>query len=139
MREENNCYPVNGIRVCIDKSENIIEGRAFSPLKEGCIAFCGVEELLLKIDRVFDENGYPQAFQEKRSFREGAGKQAGYRGIPHPVAEEKTIVGQQGEKATYDIVVDSRRNTSWQGSVYGADGCRIGDFSGELELLKYLA
>lgn len=137
MEEKTNCFPLNGIRICIDNKDSNMEGRAYSPLWKACITFCGLEELLLKADKVFDEKGYPQAFQEKRSFLGKKCRPAAFRGLPSPETDEKTILSQQGMLETYDIVVESRRNTSWQGCVYKA-GKKIGDFCGELELIGCL-
>ncbi len=137
MEDITNCFPLNGIRICIDNKDSNMEGRAYSPLWEACITFCGLEELLLKADKVFDEKGYPQAFQEKRSFLVQKSRPTAFRGFPSPETDEKTILSQRGMLETYDIVVESRRNTSWQGRVY-KEGIMIGDFCGELELISCL-
>ena len=68
MGKENRFYPPNSFRVCIDELNNDIIGNIYSPLIEEVIGFRGVEQLLVKMDKLFDAKGYPQAFQDKRTF-----------------------------------------------------------------------
>lgn len=131
-------YPVNMFRVCIEENENKISGHVFSPMSMDVISFSDMAELLLKMDKLFDKVGYPQAFQTKRSFADEKENSNAYRGIPDPVRDKSTILTEHGAKATYDVIVTSRRNTSWQGEVYGIDNERKGDFNGEVELLALL-
>lgn len=135
-REQN--FLANMFRVCIDSYQEDISGRAYSPLCEEDISFVGIGELLLKMDRLFDYMGYPQAFQNKRSFEEAPEYMNAYRGIPQNVRGIDSILQQKGRHATYDISVESRRNTSWQGIIYNMDGTEQGEFSGEVELLAKL-
>ena len=116
MFENKKKYPPNGFRVCVDSREIDISGVAYSPLAEQAIVYNGFNDLILAIDRIFDENGYPQAFQEKRSFLEKE-KTVSYHGIP-PVSEETSqIYEKEGKLFTADVFVESRRNASWQGYV----------------------
>jgi len=66
--KKSNQYPRNAIRICIDYYEQGLTGRAFSPLCANEINYSGIQELLLKIDDIFDRAGYPQAFHERRTF-----------------------------------------------------------------------
>lgn len=131
-------YPVNMFRVCIEAIQRDISGRIFSPLSSEVINFSDIGELLLTMDKLFDKVGYPQAFQTKRTFADKKESGNAYRGVPSPVRDIQSILEQRGTKGTYDIVVMSRRNTSWQGEVYGIDGDNKGEFNGEVELLALL-
>lgn len=138
MEEMNKYYPPNAFRICIDESGTDISGRIYTPLCPDALHFQGIGEVLLKMDALFDNAGYPQAFQEKRSFEEKKIPDNRYSGIPQVKQSAEKIHALQGKLYTMDIVVVSRRNTTWQGSVYGADGTKLEDFSGEVELLKTL-
>lgn len=129
-------YPMNAFRICADKVDEDVAGRVFTPLKSGSISFSGMGELLVKMDELFDHVGYPQAFQDKRSFESGAERLNLYRGIPQSEMRVDEIIGQKGKCKTFDVVVDSRRNTSWQGSVYMSDGAFVKEFNGEIEMLE---
>lgn len=138
MEDRKRFYFPNMFRVCIDFNQGDVRGRAYTPLCEDEIVFTGIGELLLKIDRLFDAIGYPQAFQNKRSFDGGQETGNAYKGIPKSVRDPESIWQQMGLCCTYDIAVESRRNTSWQGVIYDSDGAEQGRFNGEVELMAQL-
>lgn len=127
---------MNSFRVCVDGQENDIFGRVYSPLSARELSFDGIEQLLVKMDRIFDEAGYPQSFQDKRSFDDTEGNH--YQGRPQRCLDEEIILQAAGKTGTYDVLVDSRRNASWQGKVTRLPGGEVFVFLGEMELLKYL-
>ncbi len=138
MDKSKRFYSVNMFRVCIDAYQGDISGRIYSPMSVKEITFAEIGELLLKMDKLFDSIGYPQAFQNKRSFEDERQIDNAYRGIPKAVRDAESILDKSGECCTYDIQVISRRNTSWQGVIYGTDGAELGEFNGEVELLEQL-
>lgn len=138
MERNKKIYPVNMFRICIEKIQGDIGGQIFSPLSAEAINFSDIGDLLLKMDKLFDKVGYPQAFQTKRTFAEEKKQENAYRGIPRAVRDVESILSQRGTNGTYDILVVSRRNTSWQGEVYGLPGDKKGEFNGEVELLALL-
>ena len=128
-------YPLNAFRICADMIDEDVEGRVYSPLKADCIPFRGMGELLVKMDALFDKVGYPQAFQDKRSFDKDKERVNLYRGIPDGELKPAGIISKVGKVRTFDVVVTSRKNTSWQGTVQTDDGTVLGDFDGEIALL----
>lgn len=133
-----NQYPRNAIRICIDYYEQGLTGRAFSPLCANVINYSGIQELLLKVDDIFDRVGYPQAFHERRTFWGVMKTKKKYGGIPLPILEAANILEKRGKIQTYDIMITSRRNTSWQGFFLNESGKRIKAFKGELGLVEWL-
>lgn len=138
MEDRKRFYSSNMFRVCIDTYRTDIRGRAYSPLYEGEIKFHGIGQLLVKMDKLFDRIGYPQAFQNKRSFGGERNTGNAYRGVPENVRDTEDILRQMGEHCTYDVAVESRRNTSWQGIIFDSEGNEQGRFDGEVELLAKL-
>ena len=134
MRQD---YPANGFRICVDTEEQDMAGRIYSLLVPEVITYSGWNELFLKMDAVFDQVGYPQAFQEKRSFTGGT-KAASYQGSPKLLQPYEAVTHERGQLWTVDVVVISRRDTSWQGIVYDLDRQELGQFDGELGLMKIL-
>ena len=134
MRQD---YPANGFRICVDTEEQDMAGRIYSLLVPEVITYSGWNEFFLKMDAVFDQVGYPQAFQEKRSFTGGT-KAASYQGSPKLLQPYEAVTHERGLLWTVDVVVISRRDTSWQGIVYDLDRQEIGQFDGELGLMKIL-
>lgn len=129
-------YPVNAFRLCVDFVREDIGGHIFSPLQAEKITFSGLGEALVKMDELFDKFGYPQAFQDKRSFQEEKNRQNLYKGTPGREQDTDFIVKQKGKKGTFDIVVRTRQNTSWQGTLYADSGEILMEFDGEMELLS---
>lgn len=139
MNQGRKFYSVNMFRICMDACGDYISGNAYSPMCKDEISFSGIGELLLKMDKLFDSIGYPQAFQNKRSFEKGIGTDNAYRGIPKPVRVAEEILEEHGRVCTYDVEVISRRNTSWQGVIYDTEGTEKARFDGEVKLLENLA
>ncbi|MDO5134990.1 MAG: hypothetical protein Q4D55_02955 [Eubacteriales bacterium] len=127
---------MNGIRVCVDHSGSDMGGRAYSKLWERPLVFRSGSQLLVQADRLFDKCGYPQTFQEKRSFLREEGGQGGYR-LPRERMKDEEILSKWGGAMTFDIVVVSRRRVSWQGYVRNMDGKTL-EFRSEVELLAGL-
>lgn len=133
----------NYIRVCLDSISPDIRGTAFSLLSKTPIVFFSMAEFILEIDTIFDSVGYPQAFEEKRSFSKVTQKKGSYHGIPD-IQGDIAVFGEKfGEKYTLELYVESRRKTNWQGrlfSVVGKESERkfLGEFESEMELLKIL-
>ena len=92
MRQD---YPANGFRICVDTEEQDMAGRIYSLLVPEAITYSGWNELFLKMDAVFDQVGYPQAFQEKRSFTGGT-KAASYQGSPKRLQPQEAVTHERG-------------------------------------------
>lgn len=128
-------FPPNAFRVCVDDLKEDIAGRIYSPLMTEAILFVSIGELLVKMDELFDRYGYPQAFQDKRSFDSGKEQGNLYRGLPKTEQDDEKILKQSGKEGTFDVIVKSRQNTSWQGALYNKEGILLKEFNGEVELL----
>lgn len=128
--------PINGFRICVDEGQTDIAGKVYTPLSASAIEFNGFNELLVKLDKIFDAVGYPEAFQEKRTFGALREKESAYHGMPKPQIDKTKICSKCGKVGTYDVVVAARRNTSWQGTVYDVTGHKLQSFKGEIELLE---
>lgn len=133
-------YPLNGIRVCIDSCDLDLRGRIYSRIAGGYVEFGNCMELLLWIDRIFDEKDYPQAFNKKRSFLDKP-KKLGLESIP-PVKEidrlTEVIRAQTGKCDYFDLLVETRMRAGWQGIAVWPREEKELEFIGEGELLRYL-
>lgn len=130
-------YPLNSFRLCLDRlSDNMIEGRFYHLLSEKETVFRDISQFLLYADRILDQGNFPQSFQEKRSFH--AVPPEGRKQISEILMDGERIKSMHGTAATADVIVMSRRHTSWQGVVRKTNGSKLGDFSGEIELIELL-
>ncbi|NCB92775.1 MAG: hypothetical protein EOM40_09490 [Clostridia bacterium] len=130
----------NMLRVCIDHQDAFnIAGRFYSPLASAEYVFRDSHELLLKADQLFDQVGYPQAFQHKRSFTEHAEpNNTTYCTSPKTYMDAAQIYAKCGDIATYNIIVLSRAKTNWQGRINDAEDHLIGSFVDALEVLRFI-
>jgi hypothetical protein len=137
MTNDDERYPINSFRLCIEGVDGDIYGEIHSPAIKDPIPYSGVADILLKMDKLFDKMGYPQAFQRRRSFRDQS-KENSYKGIPKPVHTGGEVRAFRGKIGTYDIRVDSRRDSNWQGVVLNVDHELVGRFQGEMDLVEIL-
>ena len=127
-------FPINMIRVCVDGYREDLSGRAYNKMLLVPLPFSGYGALLLGMDDLFERVGYPQAFQARRTFLR-PGKLRGSIHIPAETMEDEEIGRQNGECRTFDIVVQSRRQSGWQGILMDPGRTFIKKFRSEMELL----
>ncbi|MBQ8821090.1 MAG: hypothetical protein IJZ82_00430 [Lachnospiraceae bacterium] len=113
-------------------------GFFYSPLDKEAYEAHGFEDFVLKADHLFDKYGYPQAYVTGRSFQEEQPDENHYRGMPKAVRTVEEILSFRGEYATCDIVVESRKNATWQGIVGDGHGRMIGRFECVLDITKII-
>lgn len=128
-------FSLNMARICIDECQGRITGRVYSKPWPTPINFFGLGEMVVAMDRMFDKYRYPQAFQERRSFREPTGRAGPWR-MPEARLSDMEMEHQQGRRYTFDIVVQSRRQSGWQGLLMQTDRTILTRFNNERELLK---
>jgi len=131
-------FTVNTVRICIESKEPDVTGVAYTPLADAPIEFRDLGRLFLKLDEIFDEKGYPQAFQDKRTFGrviKGANR---FKGRPKVEFNEADYLAKRGNLSTFDIQIDTRRNSSWQGRIFDTEHNIIDTFAGDMQLMSLL-
>ena len=131
-------FPMNMVRLCIDECREDLSGRVYSKLMLAPLLFSGFGVLLLKMDALFDQVGYPQAFQVRRTFLEET--ESGKRhGIPEQLMEDMELERQSGNCRTFDIIIQSRSQSGWQGILMDPDRTSVKKFRSEMELLDCIS
>jgi hypothetical protein len=130
------------LRVCVDRVDgSAISGRVFGQRLKEVLFFTDLNSLVLRLDRVMDEQNHPQAFQRKRTFRTASSekKQKGdavaAERDERPYMDAETVADAFGERMTFVLHVLSRQNTNWQGYVDFSDGAGKREFESELGFL----
>lgn len=134
----------NRVIICVDRWDNAnIAGRIFHRLSPQAVLFQEINELLLEMEKLFDQLGIPQASTENRYFetyqRQGSGadeKKRQKREELSPMA--KDTAQQKGKKATFVVQVQYRQNATWQGTVVWTEKEETKRFRSALELLKLM-
>ena len=117
--------------VCIDDYTNkIMRGRIYTPHLPNGVEFAGVMDLLLQMEKMFEDLKCPQAFSSLRTFRPGNGERIA------PTEASKDI--REGAVATFSLRILFRQNSSWQGSVMWHEGKTEEPFRSVLELLMLM-
>ena len=139
MKYARRIFPANGIRICVDEyHERDLSGRIYSKLMPQPLVFQNCGEMLLKADSMFDEKGYPQAFQRKRTFSEKKGCR-NYCARPPEFLTDRYIQEKEGRRGTFDVIVHTRKKAGWQGYFRNvSDSGKTVEFRSELEMLKLL-
>ena len=136
-KKEARIYPLNGIRLCIDRTVGNLVGRIYSKLSKNPIPFESSKQMILEADDFFDHQGYPQRFLEPRSFQKNTGTISRFH-FPKQAVPDAMILEQKGDCFTLDVIVQSRRQAGCQGIVIEPEGDFVSDFKSELELLMIL-
>lgn len=117
--------------VCIDDYTNkIMRGRIYNPHLPNGVEFAGVMDLLLQMEKMFEDLKCPQAFSSLRTFRPGNGERIA------PTEASKDI--REGAVATFSLRILFRQNSSWQGSLMWHEGKTEEPFRSVLELLMLM-
>lgn len=137
--DEREYIPANIYRLCLDQvSDTLFQGSVYSLVSEKILYFKTFQDFVFQLDQFMDEKGTPQSFQMKRSLTDIPTSIPVYNEIPHMIRSLEDLREKQGSLATYNICVNSRCHTNWQGMVFNDDEF-IGDFLDILELVKLLS
>lgn len=131
--EKKQYYPKNSLRLCIDEMHGDIAGRIYSAAAKQPIPFTGLPVFFLLGEELFDILETPQAYQEKRSFRKKGRLIKKDTLIPWEHIGD--IYEQKGQCMTYDVIVNTRKKSSWQGILKDASGKVLTQFESDLELM----
>jgi len=132
----------SSLRVCVDSiAHGQISGRVYGQRLEKPLYFADIGDMLLQIDDVMNAQDYPRAFQRMRSF-----DQEEKAAPPLPAAEisgafmsKQAVEESAGEAATFCLNVNTRQNTTWQGSLDWLDGQEPLAFRSVLELIRIIS
>jgi hypothetical protein len=114
--------------VCVDSWEhNRLTGRIHTPRLPGDLAFCGVLDLLNKLEDLMEGLAVPGSDSAERTF------------LPPPGLSQIPPGSSEGAVATFAIRILFCQNTSWQGTVTWMEARREGSFRSVLELLLMLS
>lgn len=127
------------LRVCVDRlSHHTAAGRVFSRRLVEPMEFEDMSSLFLRLEQLFDRQNFPQAFQRTRAIVRDTLWQDTAAADPAGGMSGETVNAQRGALATFEILILSRRNATWQGRVDWLDGSEAQEFSGSLELLRLI-
>lgn len=123
------------ILICVDSYDDLLmKGSMYHGSFGDGKGFDNLMKMLLMIEDVLDDTGFPKATTEKRrfnTFKSGDKAEEGHGGL---VGFET----QKGKLATFRLKILFRHNASWQGSVAWIEGNNEEPFRSALELLMLM-
>ena len=129
----------SALRFCVDAvCAERISGRVFSRRFTRQVPFNDLISLALQLDKVFDLQSFPQAFQRARIFLREEQNDDYIAADPSCGLSREQIQAQRGDVLTFEIEVSSRRNASWQGTVCWVDSGERQEFPSVMDLLRLL-
>lgn len=135
---EKNSYEYTAIRICVDAYEtSCIQGKIYSPFSQREIAFQEVTALLVALETIADDRGFPEPMYKYRKFpsiqkRNHRKKEA------KVVRNIEDIEKKQGQKDTIRLFITGRRNAGIQGHFMCLSTGNVYKYSSELQLLQYM-
>lgn len=133
----------SSVLVCVNRVEDgDPSGEIYSLYRNGTVLFHGVVELISRMDRLYDRIGFPQAFQQFRSFytQEPAPAVIDKLEVIAPMEqmEQDVFELKTGDKATFVIQVQFRQNSSWQGVITWTEQKKTRRFRSAMEMIKLM-
>ena len=127
------------LRFCIDSiRDQQIAGKLFSQRFFSPVAFSDLGSVALFLDEVFDQQNFPQAFQRNRTFLAGESDLSNVVDEPGQGMTPAVVCAARGRVVTFDVLVVSRRSSSWQGTVSWLDENNRQEFHSFLELMRMI-
>lgn len=127
----------NIVRLCIDGHNGVaLMGRAYVRPNTQPLLFREVGHLLVQLNAIFDQMGFPQKSTNMRAFRSAKLAHCELKEVDAMGEEERNI--PRGEKATFMVQVQYRQNATWQGRVAWVEKDETKTFRSALELIKLI-
>ena len=123
------------VKVCVyscDKQE--IRGKIYHCSLKEPMDFRGISDMLLKVENIYDDIGFPLATPARRSINPGESTVQPLR-YYH---DFKDFASMEGEKFAFFLKVRYRQNVSWQGSIHFSGDVSSYQFRSVLELMGYI-
>ena len=129
-------YQAAALRVCLD--DRNFGGRIEGQRVREPIYFSDINDFMVQVDTLLDVQKFPRAFQKIRSFTEKEQPD-----VPAVLSKNQLReVGEEdlqaGKYATFNLLIRTRQNASWQGQVDWLDGQPPLQFESTLEFVKQL-
>ena len=129
----------SALRFCVDRVEQqTLSGRVFSQRFIHPLKFSDMGSLCLYLEDVFDQQNFPQAFQQSRTFVTCSSDMSIVAPEPGEGMTPAVVRAARGAVATFEVLVVSRRSSTWQGSVDWLDGSDWQEFVSYLELMRMI-
>jgi len=130
----------------VSYGRGLIKGSLHNRYLETPFVFYSLLRMIDKMEEVFDEKKFPQAFLKPRTFEEARGKVGRNKSVKQIKAakvvtedvDQSLYEGPGNAKCTFDINVRYRQNASWQGHIFWVEKALNQNFRSVLEMIKLI-
>lgn len=130
-------FAPNLVCCCVDDDRfGSISGRVYMSNVKEPFLFIDIVQMILRMERYFDEIGFPMAATASRSFLER--RRSSYSKGGGNRMHDRSILDHKGNKATFVIQVQYRQNATWQGKIVWADQNKTQFFRSALEMINLI-
>ncbi|MCR4856439.1 MAG: hypothetical protein K5908_09740 [Erysipelotrichaceae bacterium] len=126
----------NAVVLCIDRRVNKLEGRFYHHFTRDPVAFDGGTEMLLKIEKLYDDMNFPFRGNNERHFIER--KDPVMKEELTRAMEDDEMLEMHGDLGTFIIRVQHRQNSSWQGRITWVEEDKTVYFRSVWEMMKLI-
>ena len=126
----------------VSYGNNVLKGALYSIYLSTPYEFVSLIQMIDKMEAIFDEQGFPEAFMTPRTF--GIAKNKKKKHELDRSADMKDTMNSKiqfepgGSKCTFEITVRFRQNATWQGQIVWAERNLKQNFRSVLEMLKLM-
>ena len=117
------------------------KGKLYSQYLETPYEFFTLIRMIEKMEEIFDEKKFPQAFLTPRTFEEKKGKAKKRKRAESDVVDLPDLAEYENPSkgyCTFEIMVRFRQNASWQGQVIWEEKNLKQNFRSEIELFRLM-
>lgn len=118
-------------------TDGILVGDVHNAYYNKTIPFTDGLQLLAALESLFDTLSFPDRFEEYRRFG-GARKTRTAAARMKRESEQAMSETKKGDKATFVIHVQFRRNATWQGTIQWVDQDKTQSFRSTLEMIRLI-
>lgn len=128
------------ICLCVDEFEpgQKIVGRAYHSFLERQIEFIGIEELILKMEDLIEQIGYPGNVYKLRMFHNGEFSKERRTVNTRRYYSQEQIAEKKGNIGSFSIVIGNRKDVTWKGRIRSIENNNVYCFYSELELIRII-
>ena len=123
------------IFICVDSYEDLcIKGLVYHSSLDNGVQFKNLMQLLLMIEEILEDTGFPSPTTEKRRFNSFKSSKE----EAEVSVKEIEFMHIKGKLATFQVKIMFRQSASWQGSVSWMEGNNTEPFRSTLELVMLM-
>lgn len=127
------------VLLCVDQYvDSEIFGRLYGCTGQSPANFCGIVDLANRMEQLFDQRAFPQAYFTTRSFGKPKLIVSPKKEEAYSQMDETVFETERGEKSTFIVQVQFRQNATWQGTISWADKKKTQHFRSTLEMIKLM-